>query len=392
MTDISIGHGGLGFDSLEFHDTLVGLDTLRAETEALAERLGHLAADAEIAGSASAHRLRVAQFAAYQLADAVRDLRARASEAALHYGDVEYDIAQEFDDLGHDPGRFIVTGIIERTLLADPRVLVLAEVVGGITALIEQAVDIEVALIEQGWIAAPTGAGDLQGRIPPGGRGAPQFRIEEYDVDGEKHWVIYVAGTADPGFGSEPEDMAANLALYAGLDAKSLQGLRKAMTAAGVKPGDKVGLVGYSQGALIIHRLIDEGRYQVPFALTVGDPQLDWLPPNGTTSLRFFHGGDPVAGLSKKVAQNGDTVTVTSSSYGSGGDLVAPHALNGYAADASAFDASTGVESTAFRATVTAFTGGVAASATTWRAAEGPRPTPISEHRQRASSTSPTGR
>ncbi|BDZ54810.1 hypothetical protein GCM10025870_18830 [Agromyces marinus] len=59
----------------------------------------------------------------------------------------------------------------------------------------------------------PRGVGDLADRVPTGGDGSPQVRIERYGPPEERRWIVYSGGTRDFGVvpAGEPYDMTSNL-------------------------------------------------------------------------------------------------------------------------------------------------------------------------------------
>ncbi|MGO1317297.1 MAG: alpha/beta hydrolase [Cellulomonadaceae bacterium] len=95
-------------------------------------------------------------------------------------------------------------------------------------------------------------------------------------ADGETTWVVMVPGTQG-GF-VEPHgfDWLSNVRLAAGLGAPSVEAVEAAMVAAGVRPGERVAIVGHSQGGLVAveaaSRAAESGRFSVQNVLTAGSP------------------------------------------------------------------------------------------------------------------------
>ncbi len=168
------------------------------------------------------------------------------------------------------------------------------------------------------------------------------IRIERFaQSDGSVATDVYIAGTRDGGVGytKEPFDMESNIALIAGATAASLVAVEKAMTASGVKPGDKVTFVGHSQGGIIAARLAESGRYDTTGLLTVGAP-IGGVPVRGDyPAVAISHRDDVVPELGGHVKQS-RTVRVSLESGAEPGDVVGAHSLEAYRRSAAEVEAS----------------------------------------------------
>ena len=106
-------------------------------------------------------------------------------------------------------------------------------------------------------------------------RRTPTIRIEKY-VNAA---VAFIPGTQSGSFGwtSNPMDMKTNLQQMSGRRSNVEIGLGKALAAAGVKPSDRVMLVGHSQGGLVAisaaeHSKTADFPYNVEKVITFGSP------------------------------------------------------------------------------------------------------------------------
>ena len=131
--------------------------------------------------------------------------------------------------------------------------------------------------------------------------------------DGSGAWVVQIPGTQtwDPHQPANPSDLAANVALLAGRDARLLgaveSALRAAMGRAGVAPGSQpVMLVGHSQGGMVATRLAARPgfarRYDVRQVVTAGSPVSNMRLPAGVTSFDLEHWADVVPRLDDQAA------------------------------------------------------------------------------------------
>ena len=86
-------------------------------------------------------------------------------------------------------------------------------------------------------------------------------RIEKYVGPTGNRFVVYVPGTQNLGVpNSNPLDMRSNLRLVAGVSSASSRAVDMAIRKAGAGKGDRVMLVGYSQGGLVAAQLGKEAK------------------------------------------------------------------------------------------------------------------------------------
>jgi hypothetical protein len=169
------------------------------------------------------------------------------------------------------------------------------------------------------------------------------IRIESYQVSGGKQFVVYVPGTQSLSLGgSNPLNVRSNLTAMGGvIEAPSEQAVNEAIAMAGAGKGDKVLLVGHSQGALIAGNIATSPKdYEVSglvsFAGPIGHLKLD------VPVLAIQHAADPVpllSGRANPLTEN----WVTASSSAEFEDLVAAHRLEGYLKTATELDQSSDV-------------------------------------------------
>jgi hypothetical protein len=195
---------------------------------------------------------------------------------------------------------------------------------------------------------APKGVAGALERMPST---TAQVAVEKYTMaDGATRYVTYVKGTQNsvPWEAGEedPWDMKSNLELYQGQRSASYQATVDALAAAGAEPGDRVDVVGYSQGGMIAAHLAMESDYDVAMQLTAGSPQESSLD-DGQTLIQLSHSDDVVAGLAAGGSAEGtgspDSFTATREVDPQDGlyDLsLRPHALDAYIETAQLGDAS----------------------------------------------------
>lgn len=200
--------------------------------------------------------------------------------------------------------------------------------------------------------STPTGAprgleGALQ-RIPE--RRGAQVAVEKYSfAGGATPFVVYIKGTQtfapqDYG-GRDPWDMKSNTELYSGRMSASYASTVAALEAAGARPGDRVQVVGHSQGGAIAARLAMQGDFEVPLVVTAGSPVDPTLDP-GQTLVTLGHTDDGVRALSGAGSPGGtgspDSVTITREHDPgfTGNDAGEPHHLAAYQELAAQADAS----------------------------------------------------
>lgn len=195
---------------------------------------------------------------------------------------------------------------------------------------------------------APKGVAGALKRLPST---SAQVAVEKYTMpDGATRYVTYVKGTQNsvPWEGGEedPWDMKSNLELYQGQRSASYQATVDALAAAGAEPGDRVDIVGYSQGGMIAAHLAMERDYDVALQLTAGSPQESSLD-DGQTLIQLSHSDDVVAKLAAGGSATGtgspDSFTATREVDPQDGvfDLsLQPHAIEAYIETAQMVDAS----------------------------------------------------
>ena len=181
--------------------------------------------------------------------------------------------------LGAPPGSSAVVGDEGLGLFglreASGLVLTAAGAMAGASGgrLVETAV--HTTAVSQHAVTAPRSLGDLAGRMPATSANGAQIRIEEYPSEtGGSSWIVYLGGTVDMGALPQGEafDMTSNVQSMSGGDGASYRAALEAMRDAGIKPGDPVFEVGYSQGGLLAVQLEQSKQYNVQGVLTLGSP------------------------------------------------------------------------------------------------------------------------
>lgn len=223
--------------------------------------------------------------------------------------------------------------------------------------------------------AAPADLAAALSRFPK----APdaQVRVEKYTMpDGTRRFVAYVKGTQSVAFGgADPWDMRSNRQLYTGERAASYQATVDAIAAAGAAPGDRVDIVGHSQGGMIASRIAMESGFDVGVLITAGSPVEPALDADQML-VQLRHTDDVVSSLAGGGSPGG-TGSADSFTAQRVGDperriqdlLLAPHLLEEYIETAervdesgdprvaaldrlwSELDQAVGIESTDYRAT-----------------------------------------
>lgn len=204
-------------------------------------------------------------------------------------------------------------------------------------------------------VRPPTDVSDLIDRIPTS---SAQVRVESYPTPTSTNWIVYIAGTRSPKLsGAEPFDMRSNLAEVGGAPAASQAAVEQAMTEAGVRPGDRVVLVGHSQGGMVAARIAESGRYRVVECVTAGAPL-------GTVSstvptLAIEHRQDVVPALAGVTESHAARVTyLTDAPPNSDRSLIGPHQLREYQQTATNVDRSGDPAITDTRARIRTFASG----------------------------------
>lgn len=143
---------------------------------------------------------------------------------------------------------------------------------------------------------APKTLKDALQRVPA--TSPAQVRIEKYTMsDGSRRFRIYLDGTQKAL--KDPWNMPSNLDLYLlRNESASSAAVREAMRQAGVRPGDTLDLVAYSQSGLIGADLAMSGEYDVRTFVSVGSPSEPTLGDE-TQVVQLRHNDDPIGnGLS----------------------------------------------------------------------------------------------
>ncbi|MET1044506.1 MAG: hypothetical protein ABWX59_10375 [Microbacteriaceae bacterium] len=196
-----------------------------------------------------------------------------------------------------------VTGVSTTTAL-------LLALANGAGALREAPVTVTRTGTATGTVTAPTGLRDRLARVP---HGVPhQVRVERYPVPGQDDRVeVFIGGTVDGSLftGEQPWDMTSNVHGAAELQPASLRAVREALAEAGVSPGDRIAITGYSQGALVGALVAASGDYDVDFLLEVAGPSGQVAVPDSVTHVRLDHTADLVTALGGDV-QGAHTVQV----------------------------------------------------------------------------------
>ena len=200
-------------------------------------------------------------------------------------------------------------------------------------------------------VAPPSGFADLAARIPPSRSDSPQVRVERYPGDGDKQsYIVYVGGTIDtsPVAGGEPFDMTSDLGGVARLDPGSQRATELAMEQAGIRPGDTVIPVGYSQGGIVATSIATSGDYDIPALVTFGSPTAGVDVASTTIDVAVEHTDDLVPALGGIPRADdrggGDRIVVTRQTFS--GDVppdsspIDAHLMNEYAATAHKMDAA----------------------------------------------------
>lgn len=145
-------------------------------------------------------------------------------------------------------------------------------------------------------VEPPATLAQLAARVP--GDGDSRVRVEVYtSASGRREYVVYIAGTQGMGVGgAEPWDMSSNLELYTGHRSASYDAVLKAMEESGVGAGDRVHLVGHSQGGMIATHLARQGGFDVATLVTFATPVQAQLSTT-TLNVTVRHTDDPVVAL-----------------------------------------------------------------------------------------------
>lgn len=146
--------------------------------------------------------------------------------------------------------------------------------------------------------------GQVELRYPAAGGEPGSVGITRIDrPDGTRSWVVAIPGTqvGSPLAGSNPMDMATNLALVAGRPEDASELVARSMAAAGIAPGEPVLLAGHSQGGMVAMDVAADPalrhRFAVAAVLTAGSPVGGMDLPAGTVALHLEHSQDLLHGV-----------------------------------------------------------------------------------------------
>ncbi|WP_105567253.1 hypothetical protein [Microbacterium halophytorum] len=188
--------------------------------------------------------------------------------------------------------------------------------------------------------SAPGSLREAAARIPDGETDS-RIRVETYEMPGGgREHVVYLAGTQ--GDGDDAWDWGSNVELYRGHRSASYNGLEQALADAGIRPGEAVHEIGFSQGAMVGARMAAEGEYDVRSLISLGSP-IDVAGTDGMLQVSVRHTDDVVTALAN--GGNPAEGVLVSKHYDPGGglrDIVVPaHRLHAYVETAAEVDAST---------------------------------------------------
>ncbi|MFS0894607.1 hypothetical protein [Microbacterium sp. 179-I 3D3 NHS] len=181
--------------------------------------------------------------------------------------------------------------------------------------------------------------------------GGAQIAVEKLVMpSGETRFVAYIKGTQagmpGPGDDHEPWDMTSNLQLYTGRMSESYQATLDALAAAGAEPGDRVDVVGHSQGGMIGSHLAMESDFEVGVLITAGSPTEPTLDDDQLL-VQMSHTDDVVRSLAGGGSPDGtgSPDSFTASRIGSPGRWIddfwlATHSLDTYVETAEMVDDS----------------------------------------------------
>jgi hypothetical protein len=239
-------------------------------------------------------------------------------------------------------------------------------------------------------VPAPRGFADLAARVPRAAPGNAQIRVEQYgDGATGRRFVVYVAGTADasPRSSADPWDVTSDVGTVTGADSGAVRATEQALRDAGVGPGDRVLLAGYSLGGIVAREVADRGTFPVAGVFTLGSPVGQIPVPDGVAAVSVEHSEDVLAALGghgPAAGDGGDAVLVRRSvaaELTDGGTAVfAAHGLDRYTETAALLDATEEERISGFRSTLAGFLGDRDEGAVSlWRAeriADAPVPSP----------------
>ena len=233
--------------------------------------------------------------------------------------------------------------MLERITATENRLLAGMALDIGITTglIINPPVRISSA-IEVGRTKAPANLTSIAERMKMlDNRGSPTIRIEKY----ANAAIVFVPGTRTGSLGwtSNPMDMKTNLQEISGRVSNVEIGLEKALAAAGVKPTDRVMLVGHSQGGLVAISAAERSKTgQFPFlvekVVTFGSPVASHASKNLPAVLAVENSYDLVPKLDGKSNPKAPNWQTHQGSVA--GDPIAAHLMESYSQISSELDKS----------------------------------------------------
>jgi hypothetical protein len=186
---------------------------------------------------------------------------------------------------------------------------------------------------------------DLSPADRPGDQGTVEVQTL-HEPDGSLRHIVYLPGTDDlvtpPWSGDgDARDLPADLRVISGADTTYAEGIRRAMTEAGIGPHDPVLLVGHSLGGMEAASMLAHGSgFDVTHVVTAGSPiaGIHGYPP-GSHVLSLENRGDVVPLLDGH--DNADSVPQVTVQFDDHETSIAGnHALAHYVRGAGAVDAS----------------------------------------------------
>jgi hypothetical protein len=184
-------------------------------------------------------------------------------------------------------------------------------------------------------VSAPQSLAEMAMRVPPSEPGAAQVVVERYTGQLAPTWIIYYGGTIDMSLPSshEPWDLRSNLEAMANVQSDSMRSAAIVAERAGIRPGDHVIHVGYSQGGLIAAQIATQAPPNSASLVTFGAPvgHLDLSALRGVITVE--HSEDLVPALSGHVPMNSDdrhTILTTARLNNSEQDALPAHQLARY--------------------------------------------------------------
>ncbi|WP_024286443.1 alpha/beta hydrolase [Cellulomonas sp. KRMCY2] len=227
----------------------------------------------------------------------------------------------------------------------------------------------------------PPGTRDQDGDPDPGGTPGT-VSVQRLDHgDGTRSWVVAIPGQETAALGGpDPRDMTSNLQLMAGLPDDATELVTRAMTLAGIEPGEPVVLAGHSQGGMVAMNIASDPvlmeRFTVAAVVTAGSPVADVGLQDGTQSLHVEHLQDLVPvldGLPNPDDPQRTTVirdlgsAPTASNRQAAGSPGGAHGIGAYVRTAEELDGLDAPSVTTFDAALAGVLGDGSATATTQR-------------------------